>query len=170
MAARMKFVKSYRQSYRDGQYRMTTRLKFGNGRLVRVKTETDGTWALAELDKHAMYVHRGGTDTVLKGPLSRMSHSTVHTYAREVSDDVVDGMPCWKVRWSTAYTTWTDKQYGLCRQSMDNHGKIRIVTYQQFNAVPDNEFDVPKGLKVVERSRAFRTNQGRAKRQNPSGP
>lgn len=67
--------------------------------------------------------------------------------------DTVDGVACWKMEnpadSKEVGAVWLDKQYGLPRQVQSGEQLMKLQ-YESINAVPDKEFELPSGIKIVE--------------------
>ncbi len=159
LGAKQKTLSSYRMTMPMQGQSMKQSIKFNDGKPQRMKMEMPGkSWMLIQLDKDVQYMFRPETGSAmkisLKGKGKEMSEKgadldKLKAEAPKVSDDKVDGMDTWKLATKKG-TMWIDKEYGLPRQAQDPGGKITKLKYEDINSVPDSEFELPAGTKVVD--------------------
>lgn len=77
--------------------------------------------------------------------------------------EVVDGADCWVVEGSGEgpATLWIDKSTGLMRQAKDGEEIIKFK-YARIGAIPDSEFELPEGTKVIDLTQTSRGGEGRS--------
>jgi hypothetical protein len=103
----------------------------------------------------------------------RLSFKDLEAKYPDVREGMLDGMPCLVVviprpkrdqKGAYVFTfvndtppnqTWYDKKYGLVRQQVwlphgSSKGHTEQSNYEMINAVPDSEFELPPGIKVVD--------------------
>lgn len=161
---------SYVQVMDVGGRQTKQAMKLENGKPVAMKMEMQpgGGWILILLDqkveytydpnsKMAMKMSLGGNEGGQPGkpPAGLKVPKLEDMKAPNVSSDTVDGVECWKIVSASLgganSAVWMDKEYGLVRQTESN-GTITKCRYEQINAVPDSEFQLPPGTKVRDMS------------------
>jgi len=160
-------VMSYVQIMDIGGRQTKQAMKFTNGKPVAMKMQMapGGGWILVLLDKQVEYTYDPKTKTAMKmsmggngseqgkPPAGLKIPKLEDMKAPTVSSDTVDGVECWKIvspsLGSDNSAVWMDKEYGLVRQ-MESGGTITKIQYEQINAVPDSEFQLPPGTKVQD--------------------
>lgn len=171
LASKRAALKSYAMTIVvDGKPTTKQYMKFANGKLVRMKTDLGGQggWMYLMADKGLSYIYDAKTKTAMKmqaGEGKAQEKMESLPGAPDVPDpeelaktatkwgtETVDGVECWVLQ--TAFAgqeskVWLDKKYGLVRQ-MQAGDKLIKHQYEKINAVPDSEFDLPPGTKVVD--------------------
>lgn len=147
-------------------------LKDGKPVHMRVDTGQPGQFVLVLLDKHVTYMVDTKRKTAIKVSMSPAAEADIEGAGKrlakgrgaptlsqlqaahpKITSASLDGINCWKVETTDAKgnssAAWVDKQYGLVRQYTAD-GKTTKVNYDKINAVPASEFEVPKGIKIIE--------------------
>jgi hypothetical protein len=154
----------------DGKPTLKQYVKFENGKLVRMKTDLGGQggWMYLMADQGVSYIYDAKRKTAMKmqggGEEAKKKMESLPG-APEVPDpqelakasakwrtETVDGVECWVIETAVAgrgSQVWLDKKYGLVRQ-MQAGDKVMKHQYEKINAVPDSEFELPPGTKIVD--------------------
>lgn len=159
----------------DGKPGMKQYMKFANGKLVRMKTDLGGQggWMYLMAYKGVSYIYDAKAKTAMQmqaGGEEAQKKTESLPGAPDVPDpeelaktgakwgtETVDGVGCWVVQTTFAgqeSKVWLDKKYGLVRQ-MQAGDKLIKHQYDKINAVPDSEFDLPPGTKVVDTAKGL---------------
>lgn len=161
-------LKSYVQVMDMGGRQIKQAMKFANGQPVAMKMEMPGGgWMLVLMDEKVQYTYDPNSKTAMKmsfggnqpeqgkAPEGLKVPKLEDMKAPNVSSDTVDGVECWKIVSPSLggdnSAVWMDKEYGLVRQ-MQTGETITKIQYEQINAVPDSEFQLPPGTKVHDMS------------------
>ena len=140
--------------------------KLANGKPVRIKSEVGkpGSFMLIEIDKQENYMYDAAKKTAMKMPVkpgapgSTAGGSADADLAKleaqhpKVTSATLGGIDCWLIELAgekgAPSQTWIDKKYGLVRQFKSGQTSMKMA-YDKINAVPDSEFELPKGTKIV---------------------
>ncbi len=171
LASKRAALKSYAMTMVvNGKPTVKQYMKFANGKLVRMKTDLGGQggWMYLMADKGLSYIYDAKTKTAMKmqaGGEKAQEKMESPPGAPDVPDpkelakssaqwgtETLDGMECWVIQAAFAgqeSKVWLDKKYGLVRQ-MQAGDKLIKHQYEKINVVPDSEFELPPGTKVVD--------------------
>lgn len=156
-------LSSYVMTMDMGGMKIRTAVKLDGGKPVAMKSDTGQGWSIMRMDKKVMYSYSPATKAVMQMPMPASAGGASSGGApsalsiadqlkamagAKVSSEAVDGVDCLKVV-DGQNTYWCEKQHGLPVQ-MDMGGKTMKFKYEQVNAVPDSEFEVPAGLKIQQ--------------------
>jgi len=157
-------LQSYQMTARTSEGQSFTQfVKLVEGKPVKTKTKTPQGWILMDQTEKAMYMGGTGRPNVMKmslaGPQAQQNKTPdAEDYdgqAPVIGTEDVDGVSCVKVQVTgkdgKSGTLWVGLQYGLMRK-FEQDGKATTFAYDQVNAVPDTEFELPAGAKVVDMS------------------
>jgi len=154
----------------DGKPTLKQYVKFENGKLVRMKTDLGGQggWMYLMADQGVSYIYDAkrktamkmqGGDEEAKKKMESLPGTPEVPDAEELAKasakwgtETVDGVECWVIQTAVAgqdSKVWLDKKYGLVRQ-MQAGDKVMKHRYEKINAVPDSEFELPPGTKIVD--------------------
>ena len=169
LAQKQASLKSYVMTMTiDGKPMGKHYMKMENGKPVRMRVDMPGGkgYMLMLIDKNLMYMVDPQAKTAMKmespkqgeagsaSEMPGMPGASGMPKMPELKDlqgptwqtDTIDGVACWKVEVPGGGTTWIDKEYGLPRQMQTGKQTIKNA-YDKINAVPDSEFELPKGIK-----------------------
>jgi len=128
------------------------------GHVTMVKVIEEGRWMLIDIEAGAMYAFKDGAEAIIKIPAADLAGFSDPTGAANMDGSIqrsetIDGHDCWVVRPSGIETrdeVWVDRETGLVRQ-VKRLGVIHRFSYVRINEVPESEFALPEGAKVIER-------------------
>ena len=158
-------ITSYVMITEAGPMKTRTAMKMADGKPVAMKMDTEqGGWMIIRLDKKMHYMYNPATKYVMAMQISGSSSPSSRPAGvpdaanlkalagMKTSSDTIDGVECTKVTSvDGANTYWFEKENGLPVQSMVG-GQTMKFKYEDINAVPDSEFEVPAGLKTMKMS------------------
>ncbi len=135
-----------------------TLVKLLGGEVKIVKVIEEGRWMLIDIEAGAMYAFKDGAEAIIKIPAADLTGFSDPTGAAGMKgtilrSETIDGRDCWIVQPSGVEArdeVWVDKATGLVRQ-VKRPGGIRRFSYSRINEVPESEFELPEGVKVIER-------------------
>jgi len=143
---------------RDAQT-VTTIMKMAGRKPLKMKVVHDEGWAITDLEAKVMYIYSNDQDMVMKMPLGQGeegnvpdSNENVDLEATIAGSGNVDGVDCWLISTQvTGHSTkvWVGKKDGLPRKVEAPEG-VTKVEYSRINQIPDSEFALPAGVKVME--------------------
>lgn len=160
-------LKSYVQVMDMGGRQAKHAMKLENGKPVAMKMQMapGGGWILVLMDEKVQYTYDPNSKTAMKmsmgdsqpeqgkAPAGLKVPKLEDMKTPTMSSDTVDGVDCWKIVSPSLggdnSAVWMDKEYGLARQ-MQTGQTITKIQYEQINAVPDSEFQLPPGTKVQD--------------------
>ena len=160
LRATTKKVKSYQLTMNSGGVDVISWVQLKDGQPVKLKVQTEpNNWSLSDAASNASYLYNAQSKRVFKSSLGgRMPDTAVGKILAtldqqaKVSRVDLDGQACLKAvvgQGDKATTVWLDEEYGLPRQLESGGAAIKLV-YQNIDQVPNSEFELPTGLKVVE--------------------
>jgi outer membrane lipoprotein-sorting protein len=150
-------------------------MKLKDGQPVRIKSDTGqpGSWVLMQMDQKVTYMYDAKKKVAIKmampegtgnpedaakalrkmpGAPKAPDLADLKARAPKITSANLDGVDCWLIEVGgekgAPSQTWVDKQYGLVRQYKMGDKTIKM-TYDQINAVPDSEFELPPGTKIM---------------------
>lgn len=161
--ARARQVHSYQVTQASGGTQMTAWLTVVEGRATHLKTRADpNAWMLYDPAAQSVYsvvdkpaqVFARNVGNRFRMPLTMAA--TVEPLldaATSVTDDTVFDTACDKVAVDdnpqTRITVWLDKDHGLPRRL--EAGEVLVsMTYAEINAVPDDAFELPRGVAITD--------------------
>ena len=135
-----------------------TLVKLLGGEVKTVKVIEEGRWMLIDIDAGAMCAFKDGAEAIIKIPAADLTGFSDPTGATGMNgtilrSEIIDGRDCWVVQPSGVEArdeVWVDKATGLVRQ-VKRPGAIRRFSYSRINQVANSEFELPEGVKVIER-------------------
>ncbi len=164
-----KAVTSYVMTMTVGGKPVKQAAKLQDGKPVRMKMDTGkpGSFMLMEMDKQVNYMYDAAKKTAIKMPVKPGGStaeagkapgapdtpdlSKLEAMHPKISSATLDGLECWVLEMvgdnGASSQTWVDKQYGLvrCRRP----ARSSKLAYDKISAVPDSEFELPPGTKIV---------------------
>ncbi len=165
-----KAVTSYVMTMTVGGKPVKQAAKLQDGKPVRMKMDTGkpGSFMLMEMDKQVNYMYDAAKKTAIKMPVKPGGStaeagkapgapdtpdlSKLEAMHPKISSATLDGLECWVLEMAggngASSQTWVDKQYGLVRQVVSAQTTMKMA-YDKINAVPDSEFELPPGTKIV---------------------
>ena len=128
------------------------------GHVTMVKVIEGGRWMLIDIEAGAAYAFKDGAEAIIKIPAADLTGFSDPTGAAGTDgtiqrSETIDGHDCWVVRPSGIETRddfWVDREAGLVRQ-VQRLGGIHRFSYSRIDEVPQSEFVLPEGVKVIER-------------------
>jgi len=151
-------LSSYKMTMDMGGMKVTTAVKMEGGKAVAVKSDMGANgWMLMRMDKKMQYMYNPQMKGVMAQPIDQKALAASQKdpldqikalVDAKVSSDTVNGIACLKVV-AKEGTFWCEKENGLPIQ-MDIGGKMMKFSYDQVNAVPDSEFELPAGTKIMK--------------------
>jgi hypothetical protein len=135
-----------------------TLLKLVGGDAKTVKVIEEGRWMLIDIEAGAMYACKDGAEAIIKISAADLTGFSDPTGAAGMDgtiqrSETIDGHDCWAVQPSGVESrdeVWIDKVTGLVRQ-VKRLGCIHRFSYARINEVPESEFALPEGVRVIER-------------------
>jgi len=148
----------------DGK-KATQLVKLEDGETARVKVITEGEeWMLVDRTEGVIYAYSPDMEAAIKLPpeVSKGEESKTVTIDVDsfdpavpiVGSETIDGTDCWVVDATLGEEkketkVWVGKEDGLLRQ-VEREGEVVKFTYDKINAVPDSEFELPEGIKIMD--------------------
>lgn len=128
------------------------------GHVTMVKVIEAGRWMLIDIEAEAMYAFKDGAEAIIKIPAADLTGFSDPTGAAGMDgtilrSETIDGHDCWVVQPSGVESrdeVWVDRRTGLVRQ-VKRLGVIHRFAYSRINEVPESEFALPEGVRVIER-------------------
>ena len=158
-------VTSYEVTVTPASGRPVTQLvKLDEGKPARMKMDEGEQWVIVDMTEETMYAYDPQQRAALKLSLAEggmededMPVRSADEFDPEVAitgGESVDEVACWVFETTgeeeaEAAKVWLDKEYGLVRQ-IEQAGELTKFDYSRINAVPDSEFEVPEGVKVMD--------------------
>lgn len=149
----------------DGE-KVTQLAKLEGGEMVRMKIEQEDGWVLVDKTEGVIYAYSSEMEAVMKLPIEggegegtempTIDVDSFDTNAAIVGSETLDGVDCWVVDTTAKEQeeeakVWVSKADGLLRQ-VQHDDEVMKVEYAKMNAVPDSEFELPKGLEIMDMS------------------
>lgn len=153
---------SYVMLMDSGKMKSNYSVKLANGKPVAMKMQTSKTdWVIIRMDKKMQYIYNPAMKSVMAMPMTGVGPQSGLAKAPDAdalkalagmktSSEMVDGVDTLKVSnadGSKVY--WVEKEHGLPVQVKDGAQTLKFK-YEQINAVPDSEFEVPTGTKIQQ--------------------
>lgn len=163
--AKRKALTSYQMTFRTsaGQT-MTQFLQLAEGKPVKTKTFTPRGWVIMHMADKVMYMGSSARPAVMKMAIDEQQSQKqqgpqapdVESYDKQapvVSKETIDGVTCYRFDVTeedgSKGSVWIGDQYALIRKA-ERGGETINFSYDQINAVPDSEFEVPKDAKIMD--------------------
>ncbi len=159
-------INSYEFTMTSPEGNIVTQLvKLADGKPVRMKMTHGDEWVLVDLSEKVLYAYSPQQKAAMKmaiegdktpegEPIHVPTPDDYDASASIVGSDTIDGSECWVVASTVKGAqeigkVWVDKQYGLVRQ-VKLGSEVMKFTYSRINQVPDSEFELPQGVKVMD--------------------
>lgn len=135
-----------------------TLFKLISGQVSIVKVIEEDRWMLIDIEAGAMYACKDGTEAIIKIPAADLTGFSDPTGAAGMDGTIqrpetIEGHDCWVVQPSGVESrdeVWVDTGTGLVRQ-VKRLGGVHRFSYSRINEVPESEFALPTGVRVIER-------------------
>lgn len=158
MRAARRPIRSMKVTMQQQAQKMVQVMKLEDGKPVRAKMTAGPNWVLVQLDQKKAYIYDAKGRIAIEAstdeePFASMAKSDdldmLQKDAVSVTSGKLDSLDCWiiETKGEQAAKFWIDKKQGLVQQVQKGNEKVRFKT-EEINAVPDKEFELPKGTKT----------------------
>ena len=159
-------ITSYEMTMTNPEGQTITQLmKFAEGKPVRMKMTHENEWVIMDMAERVMYAYSSEQKIAMKIAMEgedgaegeQMPAPTVDEFDSATpitGTETLDGVACWVMEAAPQgeaekVKIWIDRDYSLIRQMQAGEELVKFE-YDRINAVPDSEFNLPKGVKVMD--------------------